>query len=145
MQSPLIFSTVAVSLLTPLLVTVWSRFFPPSPLGDGENKETLRARNGWIDLVATLFMFIGLFAPLIIFGRNFNSVGGWTVGLMFALMVSLHFLWVCVATLPSGGLPRFRESWRFYEIRWGIGMKGIRLVYIPISLLGLRSVIKIWA
>jgi len=90
-------------------------------------------------------MFIGLALPLALFGRNINSVGIWAVGLMFGLMVGMHFLWICVATIPFGGLARFREFWRFYEIRWGIAMKGIRVVYIPISLLGLVSAVKIWA
>lgn len=137
-------STFAATLLTPLVVTLWSRAFPPAPLSEQENAQTLRARNGWIDGIATVFMFVGLFLPLVLFGRNFNAVGIWAVGLMFGLMVSMHFLWVCVATIPFGGLNRFREFWRFYELRWGIGMKGIRAVYIPISLLGLLSVVKIW-
>lgn len=138
-------STLAATLLTPLVVTLWSRAFPPEPLDNDESEKTLRARNGWIDAIATLFMFIGLFLPLVVFGRNFNAVGIWAVGLMFGLMVSMHFLWVCIATIPSGGLTRFREFWRFYELRWGIAMKGIRVVYIPISLLGLFSAVKIWA
>jgi hypothetical protein len=144
MWSPFVLSAFAASFMTPLVVTLWSRTFPPAPLNKSENKETLRARNGWIDLIATMFMFARLFIPLVLFGRDFNSAGIWAVGLMFGLMVSLHFLWVCVATIPFGGLARFREFWRFYEVRWGIAMKGIRMVYIPISLLGLFSVVKIW-
>lgn len=42
----------------------------------------LRERNGWIDNIATLFMFVGAVAPFVIFGRNFNSVGLWACGLM---------------------------------------------------------------
>jgi hypothetical protein len=145
MASSLVLSTLVATLLTPLVVTLWSRAFPPAALGELEGKEILRARNGWIDAIATIFMFIGLFLPLVLFRHNFNAVGVWAVGLMFGLMVSMHFLWVCVATMPFGGLPRFREFWRFYEIRWGIAMKGIRVVYIPISLLGLFSAVKIWA
>ena len=144
MPLSLVLSTVAATLLTPLVVTLWSRAFPPAPLDAQESKENLRTRNGWIDAVATIFMFIGLFFPLVLFGRNFNNVGIWAVGLMFGLMVSMHFLWVCVATIPFGGLARFREFWRFYELRWGIAMKGIRVIYIPISLLGLFSAVKIW-
>jgi hypothetical protein len=145
MTSSLALSTFAATLLTPLVVTLWSRAFPPAPLGEQENEKTLRARFAWIDGIATMFMFVGLFLPLVFFGRNFNSVGIWAVGLMFGLMVSMHFLWVCVATIPFGGLKRFREFWRFYELRWGIAMKGIRVVYIPISLVGLFSAVKIWA
>lgn len=145
MTSSLALSTFSATLLTPLVVTLWSRAFPPAPLAELEDAETLRARNGWIDGVATLFMFGGAFLPLVLFGRNFNAVGMWAVGLMFGLMVSMHFLWVCLATIPFGGRNRFREFWRFYELRWGIAMKGIRLVYIPISLLGFMSAIKIWA
>ena len=64
---------------------------------------------------------------------------------MLGLSVSFHFIWVCLATLPFGGVVRFREFWRFYEIKWGIAMNGIRVVYIPISLIGLVSILKIWS
>ena len=47
--------------------------------------------------------------------------------------------------IPLGGLPRFREFWRFYELRWGIGVTGIKLVYIPFAVLGLVAALKIWA
>lgn len=143
-MSSIALSTFAATLLTPLVVTLWSRAFPPAPLAAQENIETLRARNGWIDAIATVFMFIGLFLPLVLFGRAFSAVGVWGGGLMLGLMVSMHFVWVCVATIPFGGITRFREFWRFYEMRWGIAMKGIRVVYIPISLLGLLSAVKIW-
>lgn len=144
MSLPLILPTVAAMLLTPLVVTLWSRAYPPTPLNKAENMEVLRARNGWIDNVATIFMFVGLIFPIIIFGRSINNVGIWAVGLMAGLMVSMHFLSVCLATIPFGGLMRFREFWRFYELRWGIAMKGIRIVYVPISMLGFLSAVKIW-
>jgi hypothetical protein len=145
MTSPIILSFVAASLLTPIVITLWSRTFPPALLGEMENKEELHKRNGWIDSVATIFMFAGMFLPFLLFRSNFNSIGIWAIGLMLGLSVSFHFIWVCLATLPFGGVGRFREFWRFYEIKWGIAMNGIRFVYIPISLIGLVSIFKIWS
>ena len=145
MASSLVLSTFAACLLTPLAITLWSRAYPPAHLGATKSKENLRKRNGWIDSIATIFMFVGWCMPFVLFGRSFNSVGMWAIGLMFGLMVSLHFLWVCIATIPFGGIVRFREFWRYYELKWGIAMKGIRAVYIPISLLGFISVLKIWS
>ena len=134
----------AAALLTPIVIYLWGRAFPPSPASLGERLEALKARNGWVDGVATLFMFAGLAAPFVYFGRDVNSVGLPIVGLMFGLMVIFHFLWVCIATLPFG-VERFREFWRFYELRWGIGVKGIQFVYIPIAMLGVISGAYIWA
>jgi hypothetical protein len=145
MKSFVMLSSFAAALLTPLVVTLWSCAFPPAAFGDSKSTVALRARNGWIDAVATIFMFIGLILPLVLFRHDFSSVGVWAIGLMFGLMVSMHFLWVCIATIPFGRFSRFQEFWRFYELRWGFAMTGIRIVYIPISLFGLYSAIKIWA
>ena len=34
---------------------------------------------------------------------------------------------------------RFQEFWRFYEIKYGIGIRGITWVYTPIGLLGIMG------
>jgi hypothetical protein len=136
-------SIVAATVLTPVIVYFWGRAFPPDPFRELETAEYLRARNGWIDVVATCFMFVGMLTPLFLFRDNFNSVGMWAVGLSFGLMIIFHFVWICIATLPFGH-GRFREFWRFYELRWGIGTRGIQFVYIPIAMLGLVSAAAIW-
>jgi len=130
--------------LTPVVVYLWGKAFPPDPFRLGERPEYLKARNGWIDAVATCFMFAGLVTPMVLFGRHLNSIGAPVIGLFFGLMVIFHFLWICVATLPFG-IDRFREFWRFYELRWGIGTRGIQFVYIPIAMLGIISAAYIWA
>jgi hypothetical protein len=137
-------SIAAATLLTPVVVYLWGRAFPPSASNPGERAEDLKARNGWIDGVATFFMFAGLAAPIIFFWRDLNAVGAPVIGLMFGLMVIFHFVWVCLATLPFG-VQRFREFWRFYELRWGIGVRGIQFVYIPIAMLGVISGAYVWA
>jgi hypothetical protein len=137
------FPILAATLLTPVVVYLWAKAFPPEPFDKSESN-ALRARNGWIDATATVFMFIGLITPLLLFRHNFQSVGVWGVGLMFGLSVILPFSWVCVATFPFGGLLRFREFWRFYELRWRIGIRGIKIVYIPFAMLGLISAAYIW-
>ena len=134
---------LAATCLTPLVVYLWGKAFPPDPLRELESPADLKARNGWIDVIATCFMFIGMITPIVLFGRNLNSVGMPAVGLMFGLMVIFHFVWVCIATLPFG-IRRFREFWRFYELRWGIGMRGIKIVYIPFAMLGFFSAAYIW-
>lgn len=143
LQSPDL-STAVATLLTPVVIAIWSKAFPVQDSSEFFliDYETLKKRNGWIDAVATVFMFIGIAIPIALH-RYLAGAGMWIVGLVFGLMVILHFLWVCVATLPSG-TQRFREYWRFYELRWGIGILGIKVIYIPIGTLALFSAAMIW-
>lgn len=138
-------SVVAAMVLTPLIVYLWSRAFPVrgNPEFAGVEYQTLKKRNGWIDLVATAMMFVGFALPfmLIPYVRKENAV--WLFGMAIGSMVIFHFLWVCAATRSIGGY-RSREFWRFYELRWGIGINGIKFVYIPIGMLGLISAAMIW-
>ena len=49
-------------------------------------------------------------------------------------MVALPVAVIALITLRQGS-DRFREFWRFYEIKWGVGLCGIAWVYLPIGLL----------
>jgi hypothetical protein len=138
-------AVLASIVLTPLIVYVWSRAFPvrSDPEFAAIDYQTLKKRNGWIDLIATAMMFAGLAAPflLIPFVRKENAM--WLIGVAIGSMVIFHFLWVCAATRSFGG-QRAREFWRFYELRWGIGIAGIKFVYIPLGVLGIVSAVMVW-
>jgi hypothetical protein len=129
-------------LLTPLLVLLWRRLSPPSetsefdPLGPA----LLAKRNGWLNGLFTFLMFVGLALPLVLcllFLRAKPPNPLFPVGLLFlsfGLMVLLPVAVVACITLREGA-PRFLEFWRFYELRWGIGLRGIAWVYAPIAML----------
>lgn len=138
-------AVLASAVLTPLIVYLWSRAFPVRD--DLEfasiDYKTLKKRNGWIDWIATVMMFVGLAVPLVVFPFVRKDNAMWLVGLAIGSMIIFHFLWVCVATRSFAG-RRAREFWRFYEVRWGIGMAGIKFVYIPIGVLGLVSAVMVW-
>jgi len=62
----------------------------------------------------------------------------WPLGLGLGLMVILPTLFILMVTLPQGSV-RVREFMRFYETKWGIGIRGLRWIYVPIAMLGLVS------
>ena len=53
-------------------------------------------------------------------------------------MVDLPVAVIASITLHQG-VKRFQEFWRFYEIKYGIGIRGITCVYTPIGLLGIMG------
>lgn len=136
---------LASIVLTPIIVYIWSHAFPVLQEAefDSVNYETLKKRNGWIDWVATLMMFLGLAVPFILYPFIKESNAFWLAGLAVGSMIIFHFIWVCAATRSFGG-RRAREFWRFYELRWGIGIAGIKFVYIPIGAFGLLSAVMVW-
>ena len=130
-------SVAIATVITPLIVYLWARVFPVAnnPEFASLDYATLKKRNGWIDAVATLMMFIGLLLPILFVGSVRRDRVMWLVALAIGLMVIAHFVWICAVTLPNGRV-RLREFWRFYELRWGIGIRGIKVVYIPLGALG---------
>lgn len=136
-------NSIAVSVaigvaLTPLVVHLWALIFPVGE--DSEfsslSPEQMKARNAWIDNVATGCMMIGAVFPLLFWSVVPDEKLMWLVVSQPGAMVMAHFAWIAAVTLPQGRV-RFREFWRFYELRWGIGLRGIRLVYVPAACLGL--------
>src|SRR5262245_24982444 len=96
--------------------------------------DRLRARNKWLDRAFTVLMFVGLLVPLL----AMQALGSVQldlriIGLAFGNMVVLPTAFVAAITLPSG-IARFHEFWRYYELKWGIGLKGIAWVYGLITL-----------
>ena len=134
----LIAASVASFVLTPLVMGAWHRLTPPAEASefDALGSAALRARNKYLDYLFTVLMFVGLVTPFA-FIRNASSPTHAIalLGLAFGVMVDLPVAAIAGLTLPYG-VSRFREFWRFYELKWGIGLRGIALVYTPIGLLG---------
>jgi len=136
-----ILAALASSLLTPLLVIIWSKMAPiaTSSKFDKMGFDKLRDRNNRIDVIFTVFMFVGLVMPLTLY--YFNIIGKqnfWPVGLAFGFAIILPVSVVAIITLRQS-TDRFHEFWRYYELKWKIGLPGIRLLYIPLAIIGIIS------
>lgn len=140
-------NTIAVAFLsatlTPLIMLLWGALSPVRQQTAWEPSfEQLSKRNWLINGIACAFSLAGIFTPLPLLSHFPESVHGWLVGLGFGLMVILPVLFISLVTLPYG-LARFYEFWRFYELKYKIGIKGIMVVYIPIMVLGVVSIHEI--
>ena len=82
-------SVLASIVLTPLIVYLWSRAFPVR--NDPEFSEidyaALKKRNGWIDLIATFMMPIGLMVPFLLVRIKWVYIPIGMLGLLSAVMV----------------------------------------------------------
>jgi MFS family permease len=119
------------------------RFLPPKATSsfDYISREDLRRRNHWIEIVgaaiwptAMLLIFIGLLN----FGLNQNP---WRIGLLFGFPIALTLAFVCAVTLPKG-LPRFREFWRYHELKNGIRLAALLALYVPLAIIGVIGLAK---
>ncbi len=133
--------------LTPIIMILWGALFPVSNDSEFHNYdfEILRKRNRWINNISVALHFVGLCLPislLISATENNPELVPWGIALIFGSMVIVPFLFVVIVTIPQG-IKRFREYWRFYELHYGIGIRGIKLVFIPIGLLGIAALWKI--
>ena len=144
MNYSVLISVVASVVLTPLLVRLWSRLTPPANTSDFDHLgfDMLRKRNGGKDNVASLLSIVGICLPIVAIYFRLLPETFWLVGLGFGLMILLPVAYIAAVTLPDG-TQRFHEFWRFYELKWGIGLRGIRLLYIPIAVLGLVSLVMV--
>lgn len=133
-------STVALIMVL-VMMWLWRRLAPPAGHSkfDDLGRDVLIKRNGKLDGMFTALMFVGLISPVLVASRLLSGqhkslffIG--LVALSFGLMVALPVAVVALLTLRRGA-DRFREFWRFYEIKWGIGLRGIAWVYIPIGML----------
>jgi MFS family permease len=136
-------TAAAVVVLVPAVISVLAIFSPPPSPDFGETFESLKQRNGLISNIAQAVAFAGLVSPLVLFKQGINQVGWPALGLGFGLMVVLPVIWVCVITLPAG-LQRFREFWRFTEIHQKCGLGASLVIYLPLSLVGFLSVVRLW-
>lgn len=133
-------SAVAAAIGTPLLMKLWGKLSPPGQLPgcDQYSPEELRRRNNWIDLVGVVLSLSGICFPLFLYAKGVSKRNPWPVGLGFGLMVILPTAFFALVTLPKGR-GRFREFWRFYELKYGIGLKGLTVVCVPLACVGLVS------
>lgn len=130
---------VASLALTPVVMALWQRAAPPTDCSefDALGVAALTERNGRLNSLFTVLMFVGLLVPLPFLLSLPASSGLRAIGflaLAFGLMVDLPVVVIGVITMREG-VKRFQEFWRFYEIKYGIGLRGIAWVYIPIGLL----------
>jgi hypothetical protein len=129
---------VASLALTPVVMALWQRAAPPTDCSEFDALGlALTERNGRLNSLFTFLMFVGLLVPLP-FLLSLPASSGLRafgfVALAFGLMVDLPVVVIGVITMREG-IKRFQEFWRFYEIKYGIGLRGIAWVYIPIGLL----------
>lgn len=128
---------VAIGAIAPVVGALYLRLFSV-PKGMEENSEGIHARNNWIEQIACwicLASFVGgIFLYLFCFEDN-DPLG---VGLQFGTAVIGPVLWIVLATLPQG-IDRFREFWRFYQVKYKMNIFGVLLMLTPFVLIGIYS------
>jgi hypothetical protein len=137
-------SGVVGGLLTPLIVHWWSRLCPPAESSefDSMGMDELRARNNRIDNIGSVLSFVGLLTAFPFYFGPVKWESGWPVGLGLGMMViwPVTFFWLATR---RGGIARWLEFWRFYEIKWGVGLRGLRWFFVPVALLGVVSLVMV--
>ncbi|TNZ55559.1 hypothetical protein CGK45_22995 [Vibrio parahaemolyticus] len=133
--------------LTPIIIILWAKFFPVAENDEFNflSQDTLKEKNKWINNISVFLHFVGLVLPIPLISKvseNNPELVPWGIALIFGSMVLIPLIFVSMVTLPRG-VKRFREYWRFYELHYGIGIKGIKVVFIPIGLVGLLSLFKV--
>jgi len=138
--------SLSVGMLTPMLMGLWSKLSPPgeaSPF-DVFDPSVLHSRNNWIDRVGCVLCLAGIFAPILLYGLGVvSSRSPWPLGIGCGLMVILPTIFVALVTLPRG-MARYREFWRFYELRYKIGLPSLFALYVLMGSVGVFSAFKLW-
>lgn len=139
-----IVSGLVGGLLTPFIMRWWSRAAPPARTSEFDSLgiETLRARNDRIDVVGQLLSFCGLLTAFPFYFGSGDTNSPWPLGMGFGMMVILPVTYFWIAT-RRGGLGRWHEFWRYYELKWGLGLRGLRWVFVPIAALGIVSFVMV--
>jgi hypothetical protein len=119
------------------------RRIPPKTMSSADSRsfDELRRRNNWIEVVAnitSIASFVLVFSVFMATGLNHNA---WRIGVMFFFPFTLATLVVCVLTLPFG-LTRFREFWRFHELKHRIRLAVLLSLYLPFTAIGAVSLLK---
>ena len=124
------------------LVRWVGRRFPVRPSSEFPHAtlEGLRTRNGWIDGMCAALCIVGIFAPLWLYEHAAGPHDWRPLGIGLGLMVCLPLLFACLVTLPFGA-SRLREFGRYYELRYGIGIRGIAVTYSPLVAVGLIAAV----
>lgn len=120
-----------------------AKLAPPRKTSEFDNipYEDLRRRNNWIDL-SSIPVFWGtliiIFALLVNIGTNHNW---WRAGFLFFFPFTIMILFICLVTLPKG-VRRFREFWRFHELRQRTRLAVLLSLYVPLAVFGMVSALK---
>jgi hypothetical protein len=111
--------------------------------------EQLRSRNNWIEICGSV-IFLGGWVAIPVFyyagaaAHNEIKDGvvllrtGWQIGFWLCFPVFLVLLFVAIVTLWQG-FTRFREYWRFHELKHRTRLAALLALYIPSAALGVIS------
>ncbi|MGK9237034.1 hypothetical protein KXS07_18290 [Inquilinus limosus] len=136
---------VAAITLTPLLLRLLGRLFPPGRRSafDGIGwMDDAGGSFGWIDGIGCLLFIAGLALPLLLLHERFNQIGWPALGLCAGAAVALPAAWICLATLPFG-TARFRRYLRYSERKSGISSRGSLALFLPFAVFGVASLIEL--
>ena len=136
---------LASASLTPVIMVLWASLSPVKSVSGFEPSfHVLNRRYGIINSIACILSFVGICIPLPLMRQLPEGLHMWALGLGFGSMIILPLLFITLVTLPFG-FTRFYEFWRFYELKYKIGIRGIMTIYIPLMLLGLVSTYQVFA
>jgi predicted membrane channel-forming protein YqfA (hemolysin III family) len=104
--------------------------------------DELRLRNNWIEVTGSLIFGGGLFLMLLCMAGIGLNGDVWRLGVFFCFPMTLTLFSVCLAMLPRG-IKRFREFWRFHELKHGTRLALLLSMYVPFAAIGLVSAFKV--
>jgi len=92
--------------------------------------------------MATALSFCGLLTAFPFYFGPAKSNNPWPVGMGMGMMVIFPVTFIWLAT-RRGGIARWHEFWRFYELKWGVGLRGVQWIYAPLAALGAVSLVMV--
>ncbi len=132
------FTYGATLILTPLLLWLLARVFPPRNISAAGLSARHAATEGWSVICGIVAVWAAL--ALMLVSRVHNSP--WLVGVLLGWLVLAPILFIALRTLPRG-LSEWQAFWRFHESRHGISIRVLAAAYAFLSLLGLASTFMI--
>jgi hypothetical protein len=127
----------ASAFLAPLLARALSRAFPPQrPAWD--QYEALRTHYNALEFSSQLVAVAAGISSVcfLIAVRPANTP--WLIGVVFGWLVLAPVLLIALFTLPRG-ISRWREFWRFYELRYKISLRFLAPLYAMLCFVGIIS------
>lgn len=133
----------AALILVPVLMWLLSRAFPPSS-GPFPDYDLLYSRYRVLDACSQFSGLLGLWGAIFVMLRFRVGNTPWLIGAAFGWLVLAPLVLIVLCTLPRPkGLLRWREFWRFHELKYRISTRFFGPLYVIISLLGIVSTIVI--
>jgi len=110
---------------------------------DAMSKEELHRRNNWIYVTADVIFIAGLVLLFVIIAAlGLEGRSPWRVVFWFFFPVTLMMAFIAAVTLPSGR-KRFREFWRFQELKYRAHWKLTFSLCVAGALVGLIAAISL--